>query len=416
MIIEQDAGTTRHRAPLLALLTANVVSICGTTMTFLAIPWYVLETTGSAVQTGLVAAVEVAGVVTSSVLGGPVVDSLGRKRSSVLSDLLAAGAVAAIPALHLTIGLAFWQLVALAAVIGLSRAPGETARAAMMPGLIRLAGTSMERAAGAYDGVSRGAKAAGAAIAGVLIALLGAPALLLIDGLTFAASAALVGLVVPAQPGGSSDRRRYLAELASGFAYLRADRLIAAIVVMVMFTNALDSATASVLFPVYARDILHSSVALGLMTGVFAGAAMAGTMLYSLVGARLPRWSTYTAAFLIVGAPRYGVVAIEPGLPVILIVLALAGIACGAINPILAVVQYERLPADMRAKVLGVAFGGGLAAAPLGALLGGVAVETLGLSASLLVATGLYLLATLCPVVFSVWRQMDRRSGGPAGD
>jgi MFS family permease len=416
MITEQVVTTPRRRAPLFALLAANVVSICGTMMTFLAIPWFVLETTGSAIQTGLVAGVEVAGVVASSVLGGPIVDQLGRKQSSVLSDLLAAGAVAAIPALHLTIGLAFWQLLALTAVVGLSRAPGETARSAMMPSLISLAGTSLERAAGAYDGVSRAAKASGAALAGVLIALIGAPSLLLIDGVTFAVSAMLVGLVVPAQQGGSSGRRRYLAELGTGFAYLRADRLIGAIVLMIMFTNALDAATASVLFPVYARNILHSSVALGLMAGVFGGAAMAGTMLYSVVGARLPRWPAYTAAFLIVGAPRYGLLAVEPGLPVILIVLALAGIACGAINPILSVVQYERLPADLRARVLGVVQGGALAAAPLGALLGGISVEALGLTATLLLTGTLYLAMTLCPVVFRVWRQMDRPSGGMAGE
>lgn len=418
MIIDQVVTRQRHRAPLLALLAANVVSVCGTMMTFLAIPWFVLETTGSAVQTGLVAGVEVAGVVTSSVLGGPVVDRLGRKRASVLSDLLAAGAVVAIPALHLTIGLAFWQLVAIAALVGLSRAPGETARAAMMPALIALAGTSMERAAGAYDGVSRGAKAGGAALAGVLIALIGAPSLLLIDGATFAVSAALVGFVVTAQPGDRGADRAggsYLAELRAGFAYLRTDRLIGAIVLMVMVTNALDAATASVLFPVYARDILHSSVALGLMAGVFGGAAMAGTVLYSWFGARLPRWPVFAAAFLLVGAPRYLVLTVQPGLLTILVWLLLAGVACGAINPICAVVEYERLPADMRAKVLGVAFGGGLAAAPLGALLGGFAVETLGLTATLLLTGALYLLMTLCPLVFQVWRQMDRPSGGLAG-
>src|SRR5439155_13287073 len=111
--------------------------------------------TGSPVRTGLVLGVEIAGTVVSSVLCGPIVDRLGRKRSSVVSDVLAAVAVASVPVLHLTIGLPFWVLLGLTAVLGLSRAPGETARSAMLPALIELAGTTSHRAISAYEGVSR---------------------------------------------------------------------------------------------------------------------------------------------------------------------------------------------------------------------------------------------------------------------
>jgi MFS family permease len=178
-------------------------------------------------------------------------------------------------------------------------------------------------------------------------------------------------------------------------------------VLTVMFTNALDLGTTAVLFPVYAKDVLHSSVALGLMAGVFAGVAVAGNTVFGWVGGRLRRWPTLTLAFLIVGAPRYLVVAAEPGLPAILATMLVTGLACGAINPILSVVEYRRIPEDLRAKVFGVMTGGVLAVAPLGAVLGGAAVAALGLTGTLLLVGGLYLLATLCPVVFPVWREMD---------
>lgn len=126
MIVEDLApAPVRRRAPLVALFAANGVSVCGTMMTFLAIPWFVLETTGSSTQTGLVAAVELIAVVASSALGGPMVARFGARGASVLSDLLAALAVLAIPVLHLTVGLALWQLVLLVAVLGISRAPGK---------------------------------------------------------------------------------------------------------------------------------------------------------------------------------------------------------------------------------------------------------------------------------------------------
>jgi predicted MFS family arabinose efflux permease len=397
----------RQRGPLLAVLMANVLSIGGTTMTYLAIPWFVLETTGSPVRTGLVLGVEVAGVVVASVLGGPIIDRMGHRRASVLSDLVAAVAVIAVPVLHFSVGLPFWTLLALTGALGMSRAPGETARGAMLPTLIELAGTTTHRAMSAYEGVSRTAKALGAPLAGVLIAVAGAPSLLLIDGATFLISAALVAGLVTDRIGGREPIHSYLRELRAGFDYLRRDRLMGALVLMVTLTNALDMATMTVLYPVYAKDILHSSVALGLMAGTFAAGAVLGNTVYGWIGHRLPNWVTYTVAFLVVGGPRYFVLAAEPGLPTILVTMGATGLLCGVINPVLGVVQIRRLPPELRAKVLGLIAGGVLAIAPLGAVLGGVAVAGFGLTPTLLLVGALYLLATLCPLVFPTWREMD---------
>jgi MFS family permease len=270
-----------------------------------------------------------------------------------------------------------------------------------------MAGTTTHRAMSAYEGVSRTAKALGAPLAGVLIAVAGAPSLLLIDGATFLISAALVAGVVTERTGGREPTHSYLRELGVGFAYLRRDRLMGALVLMITFTNALDLATQAVLLPVYAKDVLHSSVALGLIAGTFAAGAVLGNTVYGWIGHRLPNWATYTVAFLVVGGPRYFVLAAEPGLPAILVTMAATGVLCGAINPVLGVVQIRRLPAELRAKVIGLVAGGVLAIAPLGAVLGGVAVAAFGLTPTLLLVGVVYLLATLCPLVFPTWREMD---------
>ena len=46
-----------RRSPLVGALTAEGISFLGTRVSMIAIPWFVLSTTGSATQTGLVAAV-----------------------------------------------------------------------------------------------------------------------------------------------------------------------------------------------------------------------------------------------------------------------------------------------------------------------------------------------------------------------
>jgi MFS family permease len=398
------------RRPLRSLLTANTISTIGTTMTLLAIPWYVLQTTGSASKTGIAAASETIPLALAAALGGPFVDRVGARRVAVVSDVVSAVAIAAIPALDATIGLAFWQLCLLIGVLGLARAPGDTARHVLVPGLARLADTPLERVTSAYDGVSRGARLLGAPLAGVLIAVWGASNILLIDAGTFAASAILVQLMVPAsvRPAvAAEDPEPYLMQLRSGLRYLRQDRLIAAITSMVMVTNLLDAAYSSVLVPVFARDVLHSSVALGLLGGAFAGGALAGTVIYGIVGPRLPRWPVYTVAFIVTGGPRSFLLDAVPPMPVILAGCLFAGLLCGAINPVLSAVEFGRIPDLMQSRVFGVSAAGCFIGMPVGAVGGGFLVQAFGIRAALFTTGVLYLLTTLAPVVFPVWREMD---------
>jgi MFS family permease len=192
---------------------------------------------------------------------------------------------------------------------------------------------------------------------------------------------------------------------------------------MVLVTNLLDAAYGGVLLPVYARDVLHSSVSLGVLGGAFGGGALAGTVLYGVLGPRLPRWPVFTAAFLIGGGPRFLVLAAEPSYALIVAGCLLFGMACGALNPVLSAVEYERIPEALQSRIFGVTAAGCLVGMPVGALSAGLATEAFGLRATLVVCGLLYLVTTLSPLVWPVWRQMDRsapeeggRANGVEGD
>lgn len=397
------------RAPLRALYAANAVSLTGTAMTLLAVPWFVLVTTGSASRTGVVAACETVPLVLASGLGGPLVDRVGARRTAVLSDVLSAVAVALVPLLSSMVGLAFWQLCLVVGVLGLVRAPGDTARHCLLPGLVQRAGVAVERATSNYDGVSRGARMIGAPLAGTLIAAIGPADVLLVDAGTFAASALLVQHWVPAVRGTPvADGTAYLRLLREGFRALRADRLLLSMTTLVMVTNLLDAAFGSVLLPVYARDVLRSSVALGALSGVFGLGALLGTIAYGTFGPRLPRWPVFTAAFLLAGAPRAGLFAGFPPYAVLVGLQLVCGVAAGSLNPVLTAVSLERMPDAMRSRIWGVSSAGAEMGMPVGALLAGVGVQYLGLRPVLLVVAGTYLLATLSPLVWAAtWRHMD---------
>lgn len=397
--------------PLRVLLLAETVSTAGTAMTVLAVPWFVLVTTGSATRTGIAAAAETVPLVLASALGGPLVDRIGPRRVSVASDLVSGAALAVVPLLHATVGLAFWQLCVVVAVVGLARAPGDTARVLLLPELVALARVPVERGASAWDGVNRGARMLGAPVAGALIALLGPAPVLVVDAATFLVSALLVRAGVPlvlASFEQDGPPEPYRARLRGGLAALRADRLVLGIVVMVLVTNLLDAASSSVLMPVYARQVLGSSLGLGLLYACFGVGALTGALLYGTWGPRLPRWPVYTVSFLLLGAPRSWTLAAHPPYVALLALQVVFGIGAGCLNPVLTAVELERIPPVMRSRVFGLMSAGCLLGLPVGSVLAGLAVSRAGLDSALVLAGAVYLLATLSPVVWSrTWRQMD---------
>src|SRR5687768_3709995 len=106
---QQASDRTTH--PLIALLAANGISQMGNMLSALAIPWFVLTTTGSASSTAITVAVGTIPVVIAGIFGGAFVDRLGFRPASIISDLASGITSLLIPILHLTIGIEFWQLL-----------------------------------------------------------------------------------------------------------------------------------------------------------------------------------------------------------------------------------------------------------------------------------------------------------------
>jgi MFS family permease len=405
------------RARLRAVLAAHTTSAAGNAATAIALPLFVLGTTGSTALTGVVGAAAVAPVVVGGIFGGVLVDRFGYRRTSVVSDAVGAVTIAAVPLLHATVGLPLWALLVLVVATGLLDTPGQAARHALLPELAAEAGVPLERATGWMDAAERAARLVGAPAAGALVSLLGAPAVLAVDAVTFVLSAALVAAAVPAArpalapaeappPGGV---RGYLRELRVGLDLVRGDRLLLAVIALVAVTNAFDAAYSSVVLPVYASERLDGGVDLGFLVGAFGAGAVAGAFAFGAFGGRWSRRAVFTAAFLLAGGPRFALLALDPGFAVLLVGTALSGVAAGALNPILGAVELERVPAGARARVAGVVGAGAWAAMPVGILGAGLWLEAGSLTALLLVLAVSYLLVTLAPAVLPVWRGLDRR-------
>jgi MFS family permease len=396
------------RRPLIVLLAANAISLTGNVLSMLAVPWFVLLTTGSPARTGLAAFASTLPVVISATFAGTLIDRFGLRSSSVLSDLVSGLIVLSIPTLYLTTGLSYELLLALLFLRWLLATPGETAREALIPDLAGRARFTMEQATAAYDGAYRGAKMIGAPLAGVLIVWLGPTALLFIDGSTFLLSAALIRLGVPRITLKEAGHGGYLGSLSEGVAFLWHDRLLRSAVAMVLVTNLLDTGLGQVLLPLYARDVAHDPRVFGLLVGAVGAGAVAGTVAYGAVGARLPRRMTFALCFLVAGAPRALILATHLSLVTTLAVTVVSGFAAGGINPVLGVMEFERIPARLRTRVLGTITAGAYAGMPFGGLLAGAGTELSGLAVTLIVFAGVYLVASVPPFAGRAWREPCR--------
>ena len=403
------ARPVRDRKPLVTLLVADVISRSGNQMLNVAIPWFVLQTTGSVTKTGVTAFFSLLPTVLAGFFGGPIVDRLGFKTTSILADVMSGISVALIPLLHNTVGLEFWQLLVLVFLGAFLDAPGTTARYSLLPSVAERAGTTTARATSLEDAVNRAATLAGAPIAGVLIALIGADKVLWVDAATFIVSIVLVWSGVPGdrEETESTDALPYFESLKEGLRFVFQDRLLLVVILTVTVTNVLDAMIGLVILPAYFNRLFGSAVGLGLTLGAFGAGALAGALAYGAIGHRFSRRWVFIGAFLLVALRSFPYIPVPP-LGVLVVAMFVLGIGSGPLNPILGVVELARTPEHMRGRAIGAIIAIAWAAMPLGALAGGLLVEWIEIRPALAVTGTLYVLVALSLVVNPGVRDLDR--------
>ncbi|HET7036247.1 MAG TPA: MFS transporter [Thermomicrobiaceae bacterium] len=393
---EETAPTTQaaaRRLPLLALLGANAVSQIGNQLTALAIPWYVLRVTGSPALVGLTGFVQGCAYIAAAFLGGVVVDRLGLRRASVLTDLASGVAIALIPLLHQTIGLRLWQLLIVIFAASLLNTPGLAARRGMLADLAALGAVRLERATSAEHGIGNFASLVGPILAGVLLAIVAPASVLWLDAVSFALSAALIGSLVPARwppLRGASYRQQF----AEGLSFIRHNVVVRTIALLGSFINAVGAGLFGVVFPVYAARVFGSALGLGAMAAADGGGALAGTVVYGAIGHRLPKRPTLLAAFTL-SALGLSLLALTPPLLVTVAVLVVDGFMFGIIGPLTYTIYRERVPEALGGRAFAAILGIHRLAVPFGALLAGSLLGVLSIPVTVAAIAALSLVVPL---------------------
>jgi len=403
----------KNSIPIISLFTANAISLIGNVLSAIAIPWFVLQTTGSATQTGITGFFTVMPVVLAGFFGGTLVDRLGYKRTSIIADIASGVTTTLIPFLYFTIGLEFWQLMVLVFLGALLDTPGSTARNALLPELAEMVEMPLERATSLIHIIERSARLIGAPLSGLLIALMGTENVLWLDAASFFISAGIVAVMIkvhqPVLPEKKETSGNYFAELKEGLKFIYADKLVLTIVVVVMITNFLDAVFSGVILPVFVKEVYGQALDLGLLIAASGGGAVIGALLFSSFGLNLSRRKIFIFGFILTSS-RFFLYATFPPLWIALVFVVISSIGAGPLNPIIGTVELERVPKNMRGRVGGAISAGAWSAMPLGMLVGGVLTEQLGVR-TILIALGVIYLATTVSMMFiSFMKEMDTKA------
>lgn len=400
------------RGPALLIFSATLLVTAGTGISLVAFPWLALQHRNSAKDASIVAAAMTAPLVLSTLIAGTAVDFFGRRRVSLVSDLLSCAALTAVPLTAWFFGAEAINVAELA-VLALCAAAfdpaGITARQSMLPEAATRAGWSLDRTNSIYEAILNLAYIVGPGIGGLMIAAVGGINTMWVTagcfGLSFLAIGALrlAGAGKPhraTRPGGLASG------VAEGLRFVWNLRVLRTLGLIDLAVTALYLPMESVLFPKYFSGH-HQPAQLGWALAALGAGGVLGALGYAVLSKHTRRRTAVLTATLTFGTASIGL-AFLPPLPVILVLCGVIGLVYGPIQPIYNYVMQTRAPQQLRGRVVGVMTGLTYAAGPLGLLVAGPLTDAAGLKVTFLALAVPILLIGLVAGRLPALRELDR--------
>jgi MFS family permease len=396
------------RSAVSALVLAETISVLGTRMTYLALPWFVLVTTGSPGKMSLVLAAEILPMAILGIPSGAVVQRLGSRTTMLIADFARAPILASIPLLYAVGVLSFGLLLGIVALLGCFMPPYFASQRTILPELVGEDETRMSQANSSIEGGSAFAALIGPALAGALIPFIGAPNVLYVDAATYLVAFVLILTFVP--------RRKKVAAavqhgVLAGVRFVFHDKLLAPMAATMVVFGFL-SAGMSAGLPVYAYDEFDgSSWVAGLFYTALGAGALVGSLVAVLVVRRVAPLRLAALGLLAFSIPLW-VIPFLPPWPVVFAALFMATFFSPLVNGPIVAVLTARTPEALRAKVMTAVISVNTIAAPLGFIVAGQVLENWGVVPLFaFVVIGITCMALLFAAI--AWRHSD---GEPAGE
>lgn len=357
-----------------ALVAAEIVSVFGTRMTYLALPWFVLVTTGSPGKMSLVLAAEIAPMAVLGIPSGMLVERIGSRNTMLIADFARAPILASIPLLHAAGMLSFGLLLGVVALLGCFMPPYFASQRTILPELVGEDERLMSQGNSLIEGGAGFAALIGPAAAGMLIPFIGASNVLYVDAATYLVAFLLVLTFVPRRkPVVVPARQKALA----GVRFLLGDKLLGPLAAVVVGFGLVMPGIAAGL-PVYAFDAFDGNARIaGLFYAALGAGALVGSLLAVVAVRKVAPLRLSAFAMLAFAVPLW-VLPFLPPWPVVFAALFAAMLCTPLINGPLIAVLTSRTPDGLRAMTITAVISLNTLAAPLGFLVAGQVLEHWG--------------------------------------
>lgn len=380
------------------LFWARAISLFGGSLAPVAVAFAIIDLTGSATDLGLVLAAHSVPQVVFMLIGGVVADRLPRHQVMVASDVARGLAQIVLAALLFTGAAEVWMFAAVSAVNGTASAFFFPASQGIVPQIV-----SPERLqeANALQRLTQSmTNIAGAAIGGVLVALIGSSASIAIDGVTFLIGAVLLAVMrVPQLP---IKAQRFLTDLGEGWKEFTARTWLWTIVVAFGVLNAFWVGGMFVLGPLVANRDLGGAAAWGVVLAGLAAGFFAGGLLSLYYKPQHPL-RVGMLAMLLVALPLLAL-ALEMPLVVVVLSATVAGLGTEIFGTNWVVTMQTHIPGDVLGRVTAYDALGSFLLMPIGFAAIGPLADQIGIDEALytcVVAIATSTVGTL--LVPSVW-------------
>lgn len=379
-------GMPRTRLSLPLFLLAEASSLFGNSAISIVLPWLVLARTGDPAAAGLVATISSLPAILATLVGGHLIDLIGRRRIAVLADCGSAISVAALAIVDAVVGLNLGWFIALGVLGALFDVPGMTARQTLIANVSEATGISVERISGLRQTVFGLSFLAGPGIAGALMAVLDPIRVVWLTA-GCSALAALCTALMPLAgstntPAAEADRNPL-----SGFHLIRRDRGLFAMLLIGSLATIPVAPLLGVILPAHFQR-MGAPTLLGVTLSAYAVGTVAGSVLWT-AGMSRWRWPTWLVANLLLGGSFF-LIATLAGFWPVAVGIFLAGLGGGLVGPMFTVAMTEKVPDALRGRVMAVYGGMTMLGAPIG----------LGLMSMLLVGGSIGVGAWVCAIAY----------------
>ena len=316
-----DLTPLRRSRDFRRLVSGELVSVLGTQLTTVAVPYQVYELTHSSLVVGLVSTTQLFPLIAGSLMAGSVVDAMDRRRLLMVAQVLMAACSAGL-AVNADLGPALWPLFVLPALAAGFSGLDSAGRNAIVPNMVRR--SELPTASAIFQALFQLGAVAGPAVAGLLLAGAGVRFVYWMDVASFGVALLAVFLISP-QPPGEAGHRPGLRSIIEGLKFVRGRQSIQG--AYLIDINAMVFGMPRALFPALATTFFGGgATTLGFLYAAPGAGALVGALTTGWVS-RIQRQGLAVIVAVIAWGAAITCFGLVPWLPAALALLAAAGCA-----------------------------------------------------------------------------------------